>query len=132
MRCPPVIVCFEVVYGYENGRRTCADRDPLLIIRPNGDQIREGLTYDERTPRGTLGFEDLEGFAGAQEGSDEVHVDDALEGLEGDVLDGHLRRIYSSVLEDGLLLLSWISTFSTRTDIEYKIQAAWNDEYTRG
>ncbi len=100
MRCPPVIACFEVVYGYENGRGTCADRDPLLIIRPNGDHIRgTDLTYDERTPRGTLGFEDLERFAGAQEGPDEVHVDDALKGLEGDVLDGHLRRIDSSVLE---------------------------------
>lgn len=30
----PVIACFEVVYGDECGRGTCAEREPLLMTRP--------------------------------------------------------------------------------------------------
>ena len=31
----PVIACLESVYGAECGRGTCAEMDPLLMIRPS-------------------------------------------------------------------------------------------------
>lgn len=34
----PVMACFEMVYGKECGRGTCADSDPLLMILPEFSQ----------------------------------------------------------------------------------------------
>lgn len=78
-----MIACFEVVYGYDIGRGTWAESDPLFMMRPTDlcqNEIDLKLCADQLTLAAgrILRLESLERFTRTQERTSQVHIQNTL------------------------------------------------------
>ncbi len=79
----PVIACLVAVYAAACGRGTCAEIEPLLMIRP--------------PPRR---FMAVEGLARAQERAGQIRIDHSLPVGQGELFEGRGRPKYPGIVEE--------------------------------